>query len=90
MTYPLTNPHGLGKDGDLLFICDGSAGLKIFDAADPRTITGHLIKAYPGIHAYDVIPLNGILILIGADGLYQYDYTDLQNISHLSSILVSK
>jgi len=90
MSYALTNPYGLGKDGDILFVCDGSAGLKIFDASDPRTITGQLIKAYPGIHAYDVIPMNGILILIGADGLYQYDYSDLQNISLLSSILVSK
>jgi len=26
----MTNPHGLGKQGDLLFICDGNAGLKVF------------------------------------------------------------
>jgi hypothetical protein len=88
MTYSMTNPHGLGKDDDLLFICDGSAGLKIFDAADPKTITSHLIKAYSDIHAYDVIPFNGILILIGDDGLYQYDYSDIMNISLLSSIVI--
>jgi len=89
MTYTLTNPYGLGKDGDILFVCDGSAGLKIFNASDPRTITGNLIKTYSGINAYDVIPVNGILILIGADGLYQYDYSDLQNIELLSSIVVN-
>jgi len=88
MTYPLTNPHGLGKDGDLLFICDGSAGLKIFDASDPKTITSHLVREYSDIHAYDVIPVNGLLIMIGDDGLYQYDYTDIQNISLISSIVV--
>jgi hypothetical protein len=89
MTYSLTSPHGLGKDGDLLFICDGNAGLKIFDAADPKTITSHLIKTYSGINAYDVIPVDGILILIGDDGLYQYDYSDVLNISLLSSIVVN-
>jgi len=87
MTYGLTNPHGLGKDGDLLFICDGSAGLKVFDAADPKTITSHLIYAYPSIQAYDVIPLGDILVLVGDDGLYQYSYSNIQNITLLSSIL---
>ncbi len=29
MSYPMANPHGLGKHGDLLFICDGNSGLKI-------------------------------------------------------------
>ena len=38
ISYPLVNPHGLGKNGDLLFICDGSAGLKVFDASDPLKI----------------------------------------------------
>ena len=28
----LTNPHGLAKDGNHLFICDGSGGLKYFNA----------------------------------------------------------
>jgi len=90
MSYGLVNPHGLGKDGDLLFICDGSAGLKVFDAADPKTITSHLIYTYPNIQAYDVIPLGEILVLIGDDGLYQYSYSNLKNISLLSSILAVK
>jgi len=90
MTYGLTNPHGLGKDGDLLFICDGAAGLKIYDAADPKTITSHLIFSYPGIQAYDVIPIGDILVLIGDDGLYQYNYSNIQNITLMSSILAVK
>ena len=90
MSYGLTNPHGLGKDGDLLFICDGSAGLKVYDAADPKTITSHLIYSYPNIQAYDVIPVGSILVLIGDDGLYQYSYSNIQNISLLSSILAVK
>ena len=88
MSYPMTNPHGLGKDGDLLFICDGSAGLKVYDASDPKQITLHLIYTYPNIKAYDVIPVGDVLVLIGDDGLYQYDYSNVQNISLMSSILV--
>jgi hypothetical protein len=88
MSYPMTNPHGLGKDGDLLFICDGDAGLKIYDASNPWQITSHLIYTYPGINAYDVIPLGNTLVLIGDDGLYQYNYSDIQNITLLSKIPV--
>lgn len=85
-TYSMYNPHGLGKAGDLLFICDGTAGLKVFDASDPKTITSHLIYTYGGINTFDVIPVGDLLILIGDDGLYQYDYSNIQNIRLLSSI----
>jgi hypothetical protein len=88
MTYSMKNPHGLGKDGDLLFVCDGTAGLKIFDASDPMTITSHLIKTYGDINAFDVIPVGNVLFMIGDDGLYQFDYSDVMDITLLSSILV--
>ena len=74
----MTNPHGLGKSGDLLFICDGTAGLKIYDASDPKTTWKHLVYAYPNINAYDVIPIGNVLVLIGDDGLYQYNYSNIQ------------
>ncbi len=89
-SYPLTNPFGLGKDGDLLFVCDGNAGLKVYDASDPKTISSRLIYTYPNIKAYDVIPVNGILVMIGDNGLYQYSYSNLNNISLLSKIEVAK
>ena len=90
ISYPMTNPHGLGKDGDLLFVCDGTAGLKIYDAADPKFISSHLVYSYPDIKAYDVIPLGDVLVMVGDDGLYQYDYSNIQNISLLSKIEVKK
>lgn len=86
-SYGMSNPHGLGKDGDLLFVCDGSAGLKVYDSHDPRQITQNLIYSYPGIQAFDVIPVGNILFLIGENGLYQYDYSNVKNITLLSSIL---
>lgn len=90
VSYFMTNPHGLGKDGDLLFICDGSAGLKVYNAADPKQLLGNLIYAYPSIQAFDVIPIGNVLVLIGEDGLYQYNYSNVKNITLLSSIQVVK
>jgi hypothetical protein len=90
VSYSMTNPHGLGKDGDLLFVCDGSAGLKVYNTADPKLILDNLMFTYPGINAFDVIPVGKVLVLIGDDGLYQYDYTNIKNISLLSKIPVVK
>lgn len=89
-SYPMTNPYGLGKDGDLLFVCDGSAGLKVYDASDPKTISSHLVYSYPNIKAFDVIPIGDVLVMIGDDGLYQYSYSNIQNITLLSKIEVKK
>ncbi len=90
ISYPMTNPHGLGKDGNLLFICDGDAGLRIYDASDPRVISAHLLFTYSNINAYDAIPVNGVLVMIGSDGLYQYNYSNPLSISLLSKISVVK
>jgi hypothetical protein len=83
--YPLTNPRGLSKDGDLLFICDGGAGLKIYDATDVHNLG--LIKTIDGIEANDVIAQNGKAIVIATDGLYQFDYSNVNNIQQLSKII---
>jgi hypothetical protein len=90
ISYFMNSPHGLGKSGDLLFICDGSAGLKVYNAADPRLISGNLIYTYPNIQAFDAIPIGNVLVLIGDDGLYQYSFSDVKNISLLSKIPVVK
>jgi len=82
----LQNPFGLGVDGKYLFVCDGDAGLKVFDINKPAEPT--LIKQFGGINAYDVIPLNGLLLLIGKDGLYQYAY-QAQEMNLISKIPVS-
>ena len=79
-------PYGLGIDNNLLFVCDGSAGLKIYDASNPYNIDQHQLKVYTDIHAYDVIPLGDILIMTGNTGLFQYDYADPENISLISVI----
>ena len=83
-SYPMTNPYGLAIADTTLFLCDGSAGLKVFNINNPLDIS--LISTFSDIHAYDVIAYNDILMLIGDDGLYQYDYSDIENIVLLSKI----
>jgi hypothetical protein len=89
-TVQMTNPHGLGKDGNTLFVCDGTAGLKVFDATNPTTIPTTPTVNFTNIQATDVIPFNNKLLMIGEDGLYQYDYSNVENISLLSRIPVVK
>jgi hypothetical protein len=85
-TYPMEEPYGLGIDNNTLFICDGDAGLKIYDVTDPLDISNHQLARYPDIRSFDVIPVNGLLVMIGDDGLYQYDYANLNDIKLLSKI----
>ncbi|HEY5511021.1 MAG TPA: hypothetical protein VIK10_08330 [Prolixibacteraceae bacterium] len=89
-SYNMDNPYGLGISGDILFVCDGTSGLKVYDASDPLLIAEHLLAKFPGIQAYDVIPLGKSLLMIGSDGFYQYDYTDVKNIKQISVIKVKK
>ena len=81
-SYPMSSPHGLSKDGNLLFICDGKQGLKVYNASDPNAVS--LIKQISGPDTYDVIAWNDVAIVSAADGLYQYDYSDVNDIRLLS------
>ena len=89
-SYNMTGPYGLGIDDDVLFVCDGTDGLKVYNAADPYLISENLIATFKDINAYDVIPLGNSLLMIGSDGFYQYDYTNLNSIKLISSIKVVK
>jgi hypothetical protein len=87
-TYDMTNPHGLGIDNDILFLCDGEAGLKIYNAADKMKLHENLLARYPDNRAFDVIPLDGVLMMVGDSGIYQYDYKVLTDIKLLSKIKI--
>jgi hypothetical protein len=89
-SYNMTGPYGLGIDDNVLFVCDGAAGLKVYNAADPYLISENIIATFKDINAYDVIPLGSSLLMIGSDGFYQYDYTNLTDIKLISSIKVVK
>jgi hypothetical protein len=88
-TYPMQNPHGLGIDGNTLFICEGDYGLKVFDISDVNDISSNQLEHFPDINSFDVIPYEKVLLMIGEDGFYQYDYSDLKNIRLLSFMEVT-
>jgi len=68
-TYPMNSPTGFALDGNRLFVCDKI--LKYYDTTDPANL---IMKTLP-IKASQVTAQNGLLIVIGDDGLYQYSYT---------------
>ncbi len=82
--YDMHNPKGIGIDGKTLFLCDDTEGLKVYNVADPYGI--ELIHHFTGFTSFDVIPLNGLLIVVGPNNIYQYDYSDLENMALLSTI----
>jgi hypothetical protein len=86
--YDLFNPHGLSKDGNLLFVCDGTDGIKVFDASDRQNLV--LKKQIANINAYDVIAYNGLMIVIAADGLYQFNYINANNIVQISKLAIAQ
>ncbi|HEY0680674.1 MAG TPA: hypothetical protein VGD17_20485 [Chitinophagaceae bacterium] len=83
-TYQLTNPHGLSKDGNTLFICDGKDGLKIYNAENINDL--RLIKQVTNLETYDVIAFNDVALVVAKDGLYQFSYSNLNDIKLLSRI----
>jgi hypothetical protein len=83
-SYPLTNPYGLSKEANTLFVCDGAAGLKVYDATNINNL--QLLTTVSGINTYDVIAYNGVAIVVTKDGLYQYDYANRSNLKLLSKI----
>ncbi|MCV9388701.1 LVIVD repeat-containing protein [Reichenbachiella ulvae] len=86
VTHEMENPHGLGINGDCLFIAEGEYGLKLFNSSNPMTIGDQMIKHHKGVHAFDVIPLDNILFMVGEDGFYQYEYDCNDKLKLLSSI----
>ncbi|MFH0756103.1 MAG: hypothetical protein V2B15_02310 [Bacteroidota bacterium] len=87
-SYAMTEPYGLGIDQNTLFVCEGGHGLKVYDVTDPYEITSNKIAEFQDIHAHDVIPLSSFLFMIGEDGFYIYDYSDLDDISLLGTLPV--
>lgn len=88
-SHTMTSPHGLGVNGNLLFVCEGNAGLKVFDVSDEL---GGIIQLQheQGLHAYDVIVRQNHAIVTGDDGIYQYEYsTDGQQLDLESVIPVN-
>ncbi|MFD2932168.1 LVIVD repeat-containing protein [Spirosoma flavum] len=89
-SYPMRNPHGLGISYPNLFICEGAYGLKSFDIRDVMNVDRNLLQHIENLNAFDVIPLEKSLLLIGKDGFYQFDASNPRQLRQLSHIPVSR
>jgi hypothetical protein len=89
-SFAMTEPYGLGIDNNILFVCEGEHGLRVYDASDPYEIKSNILSEFTDIHAYDVIPFSSFLFTVGENGFYIYDYSDLQDIKLLGMLAVSQ
>lgn len=92
ISWPMTHPMGLAIRGDLLFLCDDSEGLRIFDRSDVQQLGNRQLARLGGFQAYDVIALPGgdLILVIGKDGLRQYDTANPASPVLLSQIPVQR
>lgn len=87
--YPMDNPHGLGLSGDYLYLAEGDQGLKSFNVSDVMEITNNQLEHLKNLVSIDIIPGPKSLIVIGPDGVCQFDYSDPEKLKKLSCINVS-
>jgi len=89
-SFPMHNPHGLAVRGDILYLCEGKEGLKVFNVAEVEEIHENQIGHVRDYDAYDVISVSSqLLLMIGKDGFYQFDTNEPSDPSLLSSIKVN-
>lgn len=86
-SLPLTNPQGLAIDANNLFVCDGASGVRFIDVSNvshPK-----IVATVGNIEPYDAIALNGTLVVVAKEGLYQYEYNNFSNPKLLSKISIA-
>jgi len=81
-SYPMVTPQGLGKDGNLLFVCDAGQGVRLLDASNPQALQtiGKIGAGSPT----DVIAAGNRLLVVDKTGFSQYDYSNSRQIDLLS------
>ncbi|MCB0640645.1 MAG: hypothetical protein KDC44_03360 [Phaeodactylibacter sp.] len=88
--HSMEHPHGLGVDNKRVFLADGNAGLKVFNATTPGRLLPLMTDT--AIHgAYDLILIPGVrrLILVAGNQVIQYAYNNITgSLTRLSEILV--
>ena len=90
-SFPMHNPHGLAVRDEVLYLCEGDQGLKVFDITEVEEIGQHQIGGVKEYQAFDVISLNSdLLLMIGEDGFYQFDTERPMNPNLLSSIKIGE
>ncbi|WP_130275375.1 LVIVD repeat-containing protein [Cecembia calidifontis] len=86
--YPMLNPHGLALAGDYLYLAEGKHGLKSFNVADVLRVDQNQLEFLKSMPSVDIIPGPKSLIVIGPEGVCQFDYSTPQSLKPLSCIQV--
>lgn len=89
-SYEMLNPHGLGLAGDYLYVTEGEHGLKSFNVSDVLKIDENQLEFLTNQKSVDLIPGPKSLIVIGPDGICQYDYSQPDALEKLSCIQVEQ
>ncbi len=92
-SFPMDNPHGLSIKDNNLLLCEGEFGLKTFDISNPEILDERFLDQINGVHAFDAISIPGnqdVVMVVGEDGFYQYDFSDPSNLVLLSKIEVKR
>lgn len=72
----MLNPHGLGLAENYLYVAEGKYGLKSFKINDIQSIDKNQLEFIQSMKSADLIPGPKSLIVIGPDGVCQYDYSN--------------
>jgi len=78
-TYAMTSPKGLAINNDTLYVAD--RGIRVLDVSDKNDIRE--LAFVPNIPANDVIYHNQKLLVTTDNGFFQFDVSDLDNITQI-------
>lgn len=90
LTHEMWEPKGLGVDNNLLFICDGDAGLKVFDINQTQeNVTLSSKDVLSDVNCYDVIADQNTLYISQDEDVLLYDYSEFP-MKRLSTVKASE
>jgi hypothetical protein len=76
-SYNLTNPHGLSKKDNTLYICDGKDGLRLMNVSDVHAAT--TTKTIAMAETFDVIASGDKAFVSAKDGIHLMDISSTTN-----------
>jgi len=86
--YPMSNPHGLALSNNYLYLAEGNHGLKSFEVSDVMAIDVNRREHLKSMKSVDIIAGPKSLIVIGPDGVCQFNYSKPDRLNPLSCIQV--
>ena len=84
----MTNPGGLAVNGNDLIVTDGAGGIRFLNLKDPEhPEIVHTLEAPKA--ASDVMMVGQVAIVVADDGVYQYNYENMESPRLLSKMGIS-